>query len=111
MSGNAPDEAQIRQRMNSLGVKFVRRTLGELAELQELLAKARAGDAAAVREMEVMAHKIHGTGATFGFTGISECAGKIEYLAVPVFDASSANQVQEHLKQLQVELARVAGDA
>lgn len=103
-------EAQIRERMQQLGVKFARRTQGELASMRELVEQARGGDADAVRNLELLAHKIHGTGATFGLTGISNCAAEIERLATQViggsvvFDDACAARAVECMARLQSEL-------
>lgn len=104
------DQAQIQERMQQLGVKFARRTQGELASMRELVEQARHGDAEAVRNLELLAHKIHGTGATFGLTGISNTAGEIERLVAQsvagnaVFDDARAARITEIMVRLQSEL-------
>lgn len=103
-------EAQIRARMQQLGVKFAQRTQGELVSMRELVEQARQGDAQALHNLELLAHKIHGTGATFGLTGISDTAGEIERLVAEAvagrttFDAASAARVTEIMARLQTEL-------
>lgn len=103
-------EVQMRERMQELGVKFARRTQGELASMRELVEQARRGDGDAARNLELLAHKIHGTGATFGLTGISITAGEIERLVSPVveggaaFDDACAARVVEIMARLQTEL-------
>jgi hypothetical protein len=106
----ADEQAQIRQRMQELGVKFARRTLGELVSMRQFVEQARRGDAAAVRSLEMLAHKIHGTGATFGLTGISNNAGEIERMTTQalagtaVFDDTCAARATEIIARLQTEL-------
>ena len=104
------EQAQIRQRMQELGVKFAKRTQGELKSMQDLVEQARQGEAGAARNLELLAHKIHGTGATFGLTGISNAAGEIERVATQAvagsirFDDACAARVMEMMARLQKEL-------
>ena len=103
-------QAQIRERMQQLGVKFAQRTQGELVSMREMVDQARQGDAEALRNLELLAHKIHGTGATFGLTGISNAAGEIEQLVSQAvsgsaaFDDARAARVIEVMARLQTEL-------
>jgi chemotaxis protein histidine kinase CheA len=52
--------------------------------MRELLASLQANDHAALREIERLAHKIHGTAATLGHQTLSGCGGEIERFAVRV---------------------------
>jgi HPt (histidine-containing phosphotransfer) domain-containing protein len=104
------EQAQIRERMQQLGVKFARRTQGELVSMRALVEQARQGNADAVRSLEQLAHKIHGTGATFGLTGISGSAAEIERMAsqavagTVVFDDACAARAIKAMARLQSEL-------
>lgn len=103
-------QEQIRERMQQLAVKFAQRTQGELVSMRELVEQSRQGDAEALRNLELLSHKIHGTGATFGLTGISNAAGEIELLVSEavagraVFDDACAARVGEIMARLQSEL-------
>lgn len=103
-------QAQIRERMQQLGVKFAQRTQGELVSMRDLVEQARQGDTEALRNLELLSHKIHGTGATFGLTGISDRAGEIEHLVSEAvagraaFDDVCAARVVEIMARLQSEL-------
>lgn len=113
-------QAAIQQRMDQLRVQFVNRTLGELAGVDDLLQRVRQGDAAALRDMELLAHKIHGTGATFGLVGISAHAGDIERMVASekspggamqfASDAERAERIAASLQRLQNELRMLAGN-
>jgi len=106
-------QAAIRQRMAQLRAQFVKRTQGELASMSGLLERVRQGDAAALRDMELLAHKINGTGATFGFVGISTHAGEIERMVAAekcASDAERADYVAASLQRLQGELKLLAED-
>lgn len=104
------EPTQIRERMQQLGAKFAQRTRGELVSMRAFVEQARQGDAGAVRSLEMFAHKIHGTGATFGLAAISGSAGEIERLASQVlagaaeFDDTCAARASEIIERLQAEL-------
>jgi hypothetical protein len=83
MNDEQDPQAAVRRRMDELRLQFVKRTLGELGGMSDLLERVRQGDVPALRELELLAHKINGTGATFGFTGISSHAGDIERMVAP----------------------------
>lgn len=104
------NEQEVHERMRQLGIKFAKRTQGELVVMRELVEQARQGDAQAVRTLELLAHKIHGTGATFGLTGISDAAGEIERAVAQAaagalaFDDACAKLVAACMGRLQSEL-------
>jgi chemotaxis protein histidine kinase CheA len=66
--------------LRDIGDRYLRRTLREVDQLQELVRMGLAGEAEALKQTEQLAHKIHGSGAMFGFDDVSECAGRIERL-------------------------------
>src|SRR5688500_7107869 len=67
--------------MSEIGERYIRRTLGEMAQLREFLEQLRGGAQQALKDIEHMAHKIHGSGAMFGFDAVSDCARELEVLA------------------------------
>lgn len=75
------EENRLQQQIADIGTRYLRRTLGELAQLHTHLEQARSGAADAVKEIERMAHKIHGSGAMFGFDAVSERADLLERVA------------------------------
>ena len=75
------DENKLQQQIADIGTRYLRRTLGELSQLRAHLEQARSGAAEAVKEIERMAHKIHGSGAMFGFDAVSERADELERVA------------------------------
>lgn len=74
------DPPSMLSQLQDIGERYLRRTLREAEQLQELASKGIAGDAACAKQTEQLAHKIHGSGAMFGFYEVSECAGQIERL-------------------------------
>jgi HPt (histidine-containing phosphotransfer) domain-containing protein len=73
------DREKLARQMHEIGDRYLRRTLGELEKLRQLVPGA--GDPAKLKEIEHLAHKIHGSGAMFGFDAVSTLAGTIETLA------------------------------
>ncbi len=72
--------AAARVRMATLATKFIDRTRGELGTMRDALTRLAGGDGAALGELRHFAHRICGTGATFGFEPLSDCAARIEKL-------------------------------
>jgi HPt (histidine-containing phosphotransfer) domain-containing protein len=68
--------------LRDIADRYLARTVREVDELQDLIAQALGGDATAVKQTEQLAHKIHGSGAMFGFHDVSEYAGNVERLVV-----------------------------
>ena len=75
------DEERLRQQMAQIGVRYLGRTLGEMQRMRELLDSALNGSPALLKDLEHLAHKIHGSGAMFGFDSLSDTAGEIEHVA------------------------------
>jgi HPt (histidine-containing phosphotransfer) domain-containing protein len=68
----------------ALGPAFRQRLVRDRRQFEALLATiAAAGDApsAAVREVELAAHKLHGTSAMFGYEQLGLAAGRLEAAA------------------------------
>jgi HPt (histidine-containing phosphotransfer) domain-containing protein len=75
------DEEKLRQQMAHIGGRYITRTLGELQRIRNLAALVQAGSVTDLKELEHAAHKIHGSGAMFGFDQVSDRAGEIESIA------------------------------
>jgi len=75
------EQDKLQEQMAKIGDRYLGRTLSELDQLHELAALALSGSPGQARELEQMAHKIHGSGAMFGFDLLSEHAGEIERIA------------------------------
>ena len=112
MTGAANDKTAMQERLQQLGAQFLLRTRGEIASLKESLQRVRAGDTAALLDLERLAHKIHGTGATLGFDGVSAHAEAIERFAErrdgAAIDASSCDHIAESIAKLGSEVDSVA---
>jgi hypothetical protein len=53
--------------LHDIADRYLLRTVRETDELLEFVSKSLAGDAPALKQTEQLAHKIHGSGAMFGF--------------------------------------------
>jgi HPt (histidine-containing phosphotransfer) domain-containing protein len=73
---NARDNLQAQ--LSALSVQFLDRTRGQVGQLELLVEQIGRGELPALLELRAISHKIHGSGAMFGFPDISEPAGEIE---------------------------------
>ena len=104
------DRERLTQQMAEIGTRYLRRTIGEMDRLQELCGTLPQGGAEALKEIEHLAHKMHGTGAMFGFDDISDAAGQLEQLAVPrpSYDADYVGQLGLLIARLREHVAAAA---
>lgn len=87
--GGASDRpAELQRQMDQIGDRFLQRLLAELAMMHELIADLEAGEFSGLKDLELFAHRIHGSSAMFGFTAISALAGELEKLVSRVEPAS-----------------------
>jgi HPt (histidine-containing phosphotransfer) domain-containing protein len=96
------EEERLRQQMASIGARYLTRTLGELTRIGELLAQVTGGSSTAPKELQHAAHKIHGSGAMFGFHELSERAREVEHIAGHL----ASGDGPEHLRALDHEELR-----
>jgi HPt (histidine-containing phosphotransfer) domain-containing protein len=99
-------EARLLGELAAIREKFLLRTRGELPLLRELLGRIRAGDSTGLVQLQIFAHRIHGSGATFDFAAISESAGQIEKLIEVLIGTSAASVVEPHDLRSLVERGR-----
>jgi HPt (histidine-containing phosphotransfer) domain-containing protein len=115
MSPETPDRAAVQSRLRELAVRFVQRSLGEVATLRDLMTRVRENDRDALTELEKLSHKIHGTAATVGYRSVSGRAGEIERLAEAALasesglDQEGCARIQELLTLLEADLRAVQG--
>jgi HPt (histidine-containing phosphotransfer) domain-containing protein len=81
MSDATSSQDKLKKQLDSIGARYIARTLGEMGGLKETSRQALNGSPAAFKDVEQLAHKIHGSGAMFGFDRLSECAGEVERIA------------------------------
>jgi chemotaxis protein histidine kinase CheA len=73
-----PDRDALQAQLSALSVLFLERTHGQVSQLELLVQRVERRELAALLELRAISHKIHGSGAMFGFPDISEPAGEIE---------------------------------
>jgi CheY-like chemotaxis protein len=93
----------------SLADSFIHRTRGEVPRLIELVELAAAGNREVLKEIERIAHSIHGAGAMFGFPRLSAAAGAIERLAEGVIAGTGARNPMADRALLQQLVTEVQG--
>jgi HPt (histidine-containing phosphotransfer) domain-containing protein len=81
-------DQEMRLKMASIASRFLARTSGEIGELRRLIDSLAVNGITALKDIEVLSHRIRGSGAVFGFANISDAAGEIEILA----EKSAADQ-------------------
>jgi HPt (histidine-containing phosphotransfer) domain-containing protein len=92
---------ELQQKIADIGGRYIQRTAGELAGLRDLIARVRAGGAAACKDIEHLAHKIYGSGSMFGFEAVSEQARALELAAKDITDPSMIDKLQQHADGLE----------
>jgi two-component system OmpR family response regulator len=115
-----PPEA-IEEEVKALCEAFLARTRTEAVTMRDLVARSITGDRPALSQLEKMTHRIHGTGAVFGFGAISDCAEVIERMAERLLakdamastplDPQAARELQSRFGQLVSEIEAAAGSA
>ncbi len=82
MDKQSKAQAALGSQLSEIGERYLKRTLSEMSDLGNLLAQAEQGEAAALVGIQQLAHRIHGSGAMFGFDALSDAAGSVEHLLV-----------------------------
>jgi HPt (histidine-containing phosphotransfer) domain-containing protein len=95
---------ELQQKISDIGGRYIQRTAGELTGLRELIAKVRAGDMAAVKDIEHLAHKIYGSGSMFGFEAVSEQARELELAAKEPVDMQMVQNLQRYADSLETQV-------
>jgi HPt (histidine-containing phosphotransfer) domain-containing protein len=104
----------MRKRIDELAEQFLRRCSRDMVSAREAVGRLRGGDATALQELEHLAHRICGTGASLGFESLSVCAGATERLAEALVsstvpDQQAIERLVEHIARLEKEIDLRAG--
>lgn len=81
MTDDAVKRAALSSKLKELGARFTERNVGDLAALDACVQRLRSGAPDALSDIEAIAHRMSGTGATLGFHAISAAAETLERLA------------------------------
>src|SRR5262245_51158022 len=95
---------ELQQKIADIAGRYIQRTAGELDGLRELIAQVRAGNTAAAKEIEQLAHKIYGSGSMFGFEAVSEQARELELVAKDTADPHMVDKLQVRADALEVQV-------
>lgn len=102
------EDDKLQQHIADIGSRYLKRTLGEIDQLRALLQDAQAGADDALVRVGQIAHKIHGSGAMFGFDAVSERAYEIEQLARGGRDNATLERIQTGVAALAEEVRKQA---
>lgn len=108
---SAGDQARVRDQVAQLAGKFLERTGMQAVTLRQLGESLEAGDSSGLSSMHEIAHKIHGSGATFNFPAVSACAGEIERLSQDLLASKTAIDLDSEaqiLSRLQTSIRQLA---
>ncbi len=96
------EKARLQQHVTQLGDKFLRRTQADTEMLCELIERVHRGDLSVLIQMQRIAHKIHGSGALFGFPAVSEAGRETEHLIDDLISRSTGagGAMDAHLVRL-----------
>jgi len=103
---NFDKQARLQEQLAEIRESFLRRTQGELPLLGELLGRIEAGDSTGLAQLQIFAHRMRGSGATFDFAAISESAGQVENLLELLVGTSAASVDGPHDLRCLVECGR-----
>ena len=95
---------ELQQKIADIGGRYIQRTAGEIAGLRELIDKVRHGNAAAVKDIEHLAHKIYGSGSMFGFEAVSDQARALELAAKDASDPGLIDKLQSTADALETQV-------
>jgi hypothetical protein len=82
--------ARLQEQLAKIRENFLLRMGGQLPLLRGLLERIRAGDSSALVPLQVLAHRIRGSGATFECAAVSASAGQVEDLLGILIGTSAA---------------------
>jgi len=80
IDGPLAAQSQVREQLDSLAGRFLRRTRDDVVRLRAIIERAGHEDRSMLKEAERIAHSIHGAGGMFGFPEVSAAGGVIERL-------------------------------
>ena len=98
------EREELQQKIADIAGRYIQRTAGELTGLRELIARVRAGDTAALKDIQQLAHKIYGSGSMFGFEAVSEQARELELVAKDTADPQMVERLQVRADALEEQV-------
>ena len=88
--GVSPEELQAKVAM--IAGRYLDRVSREIEQLKTMVDNAAGGDLAVVKEIEALAHRMHGSGAMLHFEEISGSAGELERMSAEFASTGKVDQ-------------------
>jgi HPt (histidine-containing phosphotransfer) domain-containing protein len=85
-----PEELQAK--VAAIAGRFLDRVSREIDQLKTMVDNAASGDLAVVKEIEALAHRMHGSGAMLQFDEISGHAGELERMSAEFASTGKVDQ-------------------
>ena len=100
----------MRERINQLAERFLQRCSQDMVSIRELMTRLNTDDRSALKELEHLAHRMCGTGASLGFESLSERAASVERLSEEqvqgsTMDSEALKRLSTYVMQLESEIA------
>lgn len=104
MTPTTPEELQ--NKLAQIAVRYLDRVGKEIEQLRGMVDAAANGDLNAARDIETLAHRMHGSGAMLQFHEISNQAGTLERMAAEFVSAGKIDiaRMVPVLEQLQAAI-------
>ena len=96
---------QLHARLVQIAGRYLDRVSKEVVQLGSMIDDAAGGDLGVVREIEMLTHRMHGSGAMLHFDEISGYAGELERMAAAFIAAAHVDQPRMVAKFQQLQAA------
>lgn len=85
-------QEELQSKLAQIAGRYLDRVVKEVEQLRVLVADAASGELNAVREIEALTHRMHGSGAMLNFGEISSYAGQLENLSAEFLRVGKVDQ-------------------
>jgi two-component system OmpR family response regulator len=106
-SNTCSAQSQVQAQVDSLTIGFLERAGADAIYLSSMIELAKDGDHLVFKEVERVAHSIHGAGAMFGFPKLSEVGAAIARIAAGL-GASTRDQPAAHEQRMLQQLSELS---
>lgn len=105
-----PEELQTKVAV--IAGRFLDRVAREIEQLRALVESAASGDLRVVKEIEALAHRMHGSGAMLQFEEISRAAGELERMSSEFASTGQVDQPRmiPALQRLQAAITKACAN-
>jgi chemotaxis protein histidine kinase CheA len=99
---------ELRAKMAQIAGRYLDRVGKEVVQLRTMIVESAGVNLDAVREIEALTHRMHGSGAMLHFDEISEHAGQMERMSAGFIASGEVEQARllETLDKLQIAIDR-----